>query len=391
MEIRRHSHFSDFSADDWQKISDPDDPFTSYGFLAALEESGAVGGSENNHTGWQPFYLSLQDSETTLWGALPSYLKFHSSGEYVFDQSWAEAYQRAGGQYYPKLQVSIPFTPAPGTRLLTQPGQAGPGQAEIDHRLTLLAGLQQITDQNNLSSAHITFVTEDEYHLAPAETWLKRMGLQYHWQNQGFGDFEDFLSCLTSRKRKAIRKERKAFETSDLTIRHLRGNEITPAYWDRFYQFYLDTTDRKWAHAYLPRLFFERLHAHLSDQVLLIAVMDCTGEMVAAALNLIGGHSLYGRYWGCQADYKFLHFETCYYQSQEFAIQEKLATVQAGAQGEHKIQRGYLPVPTYSLHYIGHPEFRQAVERFLRQERHHVQQAITELASQGPYRQSDQS
>lgn len=384
MEIRRHTTLSDFSADAWQKISDPADPFISYGFLAALEESGAVGGSEADHTGWQPFYLSLKESDGTLRGALPSYLKFHSSGEYVFDQSWAEAYQRAGGQYYPKLQVSIPFTPAPGPRLLTQ---SSPDTR--DHRLTLLTGLQQITDQNNLSSAHITFITEEEYDLAPSDSWLKRMGLQYHWQNQNFNHFDDFLSCLTSRKRKAIRKERKAVETSDLTIRHLRGNEITPAHWDRFYQFYLDTIDRKWAHAYLPRLFFERLQAHLSDQILLIAVMDCTGEMVAAALNLIGQHSLYGRYWGCQADYKFLHFETCYYQSQEFAIREKLATVQAGAQGEHKIQRGYLPVPTYSLHYITHPEFRQAVARFLHQERHHVQQAISELASQGPYRQSD--
>ncbi len=383
LEVKRHTDLSDIPAASWQDFADPDHPFTQYGFLRALEESGAVGGTAEQHSGWQPFHLSLQDEKATLLGALPGYLKYHSYGEYVFDHAWADAYERAGGRYYPKLQVCAPFTPAPGPRLLSN------SKKQIENQQILLSGLQSYVEKFNLSSAHLTFVTEQEYTIAPEDIWLKRQGLQYHWQNRNYSSFDDFLENLTSRKRKAIRKERKALDLGNLKIQTLRGPDIQPRHWDQFYQFYLNTIDRKWGHAYLPRLFFERLHHHMADQLLLICVVDTIGEIVAAALNVIGTQTLYGRYWGCKEEYKFLHFETCYYQSQEFAIHEKLATVQAGAQGEHKVQRGYLAVPTYSLHHIANPEFRHAVDRFLQQERPAITQTIAEINAQGPYRQQE--
>ena len=353
----------------WDRLSG-DDPFVSHAFLSALEESGSVG----KGTGWTPATILVEDESSRLISAAPAYLKTHSQGEYVFDQGWADAFERAGGTYYPKLQIAVPFTPVPGPRLLgTQPQH-------------LLAAAESVVVQNEISSAHVTFI--DECGVAECERrgWLIRDGIQYHWQNRGYGNFEDFLATLTSRKRKAIRKERDAARQG-FEFRTLRGAEIGAADWDWMWRFYQDTGSRKWGRPYLTRKFFELIGESMGDKLLLfLAIRD--GEPVAGALNLIGPDTLYGRYWGTVDEVPFLHFELCYYQAIEWAIANGLTCVQAGAQGEHKLARGYEPVVTRSAHFIVDPGFREAVEQFLVEERRAIGAELDWLRRALPYRMS---
>ena len=352
----------------WDALAGPH-PFVSHAFLSALEESGSVGPG----TGWTPAAI-LVDSDGTLAAAAPAYLKTHSQGEYVFDHGWADAWERAGGAYYPKLQVAVPFTPVPGPRLLgSRPQQ-------------LLAALEAVTVQNELSSAHITFVEENDAAEAQRRGWLIRHGLQYHWFNRGYRDFEDFLAALTSRKRKAIRKERAA-ASEGLEFRALRGSEIGTAEWDSMWRFYQDTGSRKWGRPYLTREFFDRIGETMGDRLLLfLACRD--GLPIAGALNVIGEDALYGRYWGTIDEVRFLHFELSYYQAIEWAIDHGLSSVQAGAQGEHKLGRGYEPVITKSAHFIADPGFRDAVGDFVREERTAIAAESEWLARDLPYRSS---
>ena len=346
------------------------DPFASHAFLSALEESGSVGPG----TGWSPAPIQVRE-EGRLVAAAPAYLKSHSQGEYVFDHGWAEAWQRAGGQYYPKLLVAIPFTPVPGPRLLGQRPQE------------LLAALEAVTVQGGLSSAHANFVQDREVTEFEVRGWLIREGIQYHWFNRGFATFEDFLGALASRKRKTIRRERAA-ACQGLEISALRGDEIGAAEWDAMWAFYQDTGARKWGSPYLTRAFFERIAETMSERLLLfLARRD--GVPIAGALNVIGADSLYGRYWGCVEEVPFLHFELSYYRAIEYAIEHGLASVQAGAQGEHKIARGYEPVITRSAHFIPNPSFRSAIADFLERERAAVESEMGWLASALPYRSSD--
>ncbi len=341
-------------ADQWNACAGAGNPFVSHAFLTALEESGSVG----RRTGWQPIPVIVDGADGAPIAVAPAYAKSHSQGEYVFDHAWADAWERAGGSYYPKLQIAAPFTPVPGPRLLLRDPAAAPA---------LIAALEAVTDQHDLSSAHATFLAPEQVPLFEAAGWLIREGTQFHWHNHGFGSFDDFLATLASRKRKAIRKERAA-AVEGLTIRHLTGNEIGPREWDAFWTFYQDTGSRKWGQPYLTRPFFPRLGALLGDRVLLI-LAERDGQPIAGALNLVGDETLYGRYWGCTEDVPFLHFELCYYQAIDAAIARGLKTVEAGAQGEHKLTRGYAPVPTWSAHYIPNPGFRRAVADFLVRER----------------------
>jgi len=359
---------SAIDADDWDRLAGGQ-PFMSHGFLAALEESGSVGPG----TGWTPAPI-LVDEEGAPVAAAPAYLKTHSQGEYVFDHGWADAWERAGGAYYPKLQVAVPFTPVPGPRLLgSRPQQ-------------LLAALEAVTSQNDLSSAHITFLEAVDAEQAEQRDWLIRHGIQYHWFNRGYRDFEDFLDGLTSRKRKAIRKERAAAREG-LEFRSLRGPEIGPAEWDAMWRFYQDTGSRKWGRPYLTRAFFDCIGETMGDQLLLfLACRD--GMPIAGALNVIGPDALYGRYWGCIEEVRFLHFELSYYQAIEWAIDHELSTVQAGAQGEHKLGRGYEPVITRSAHFIPNAAFRGAVGDFLVEERQAIAAEAEWLRRDLPYRSS---
>jgi predicted N-acyltransferase len=354
-------------ADQWDACAGTGNPFVGHAFLAALEQSGSVGPG----TGWSPAPI-LIDGDRGLAAAAPAYLKSDSQGEYIFDHGWAEAWQRAGGQYYPKLQVAVPFTPVPGVRLL----------GEMPHQL--LAALEAVTVQNGLSSAHITFIDEAGAARCEERDWLIRHGVQYHWINRGFGCFDDFLGALASRKRKAIRKERAAAREG-LEFRALRGADISRADWDAMWHFYQDTGSRKWGRPYLTRDFFDRIGATMGDAVLLfLACRD--GVPVAGALNYVGPDTLYGRYWGCSHEVPYLHFELCFYQAIEWACDHGLATVQAGAQGEHKIARGYEPVLTRSAHFLPHPAFREAVADFVTSERAAVAQEIDWLRADLPYR-----
>jgi predicted N-acyltransferase len=354
----------------------PSDPFTTHRFLAALEASGSVGPG----TGWQPRPVVLRAGGRIV-AAAPAYAKTHSQGEYIFDHGWADAYQRAGGRYYPKLQVAVPFTPATGRRLLTAPGWDDAGRA------ALLSTLASLAQGAGLSSVHATFCTGDEAAAAPAP-WLRRTTQQYHWTNASYGSFDDFLSALASRKRKAIRKERAAAQGFGGTIRALTGDDIRPEHWDAFWTFYQDTGSRKWGRPYLARAFFDAVHATMRDDVLLV-LAERDGRPVAGALNFIGRDTLYGRYWGCIEDHPCLHFELCYYQAIDWAIAQGLSRVEAGAQGEHKLARGYLPVSIHSVHWIADPGFRTAVERYLRAERAAVDQEIEVLTAYGPFRRGD--
>ena len=351
----------------WDACAGAGNPFVSHAFLSALERSG----SATAETGWQPLPIVIDGACGTPAAIVPAYAKSHSQGEYVFDHAWADAWERAGGRYYPKLQAAVPFTPVPGPRLLLRDAALAPG---------LIAGLEAVTDQNRLSSAHVTFLDEAQLPLFEQADWLIRAGTQFHWQNDGYASFDDFLAALSSRKRKAIRKEReRALE--GLTIRHLTGPDITEAHWDAFWAFYQDTGSRKWGQPYLTRPFFSLLGETMGDKVLLM-LAERHGQPIAGALNLIGGDALYGRYWGCVEDVPFLHFELCYYQAIEAAIALGLARVEAGAQGEHKLARGYVPVATWSAHYLPDPNFRRAVAEYLERERAavaHEQEFLGEL------------
>ena len=353
----------------WDRLGNGD-PFLTHAFLSALEDSGSVGPG----TGWTPAPVLIDEDGSDLIAAAPAYLKSHSQGEYVFDHGWADAWDRAGGQYYPKLQVAVPFTPVPGPRLLgSRPQQ-------------LLAALETVTVQNELSSAHITFI--DDHGVAEAERrgWLIRHGIQYHWFNSGYSSFDEFLGALTSRKRKNVRKERAAARNG-LEFRALRGAEIGPADWDAMWTFYQDTGSRKWGRPYLTRAFFDLIADRMGDSLLLfLAVRDTLP--IAGALNFIGRDTLYGRYWGTTDDVPFLHFELCYYQAIEWAIDHSLTSVQAGAQGEHKIARGYEPVITSSAHFIPDPSFRAAVADFLETERTAIATEMQWLRRDLPYRSS---
>jgi predicted N-acyltransferase len=361
---------------DWDRCAKPDNPFVSHAFLAALEESGSAKG----RTGWLPQHLVMQTPDGTILGVVPAYVKSHSYGEYVFDHGWAQAIERAGGRYYPKLQVSIPFTPATGPRLLVAPG----GNQEAV-RQTLVAGLEAIAENRGLSSVHATFLPPGDRATFEEAGWLIRYGCQYHWQNGGYGTFDDFLGALSSRKRKDIRKERQQVAASGIEMVTLTGGDLKPEHWDVFFRFYIDTSDRKWGSPYLTKDFFYRIGRTMADRIVLI-LARYHGEWVAGALNLLGSDTLYGRNWGCGADFKFLHFETCYYQAIDFAIANNLKRVEAGAQGEHKIQRGYLPVRMESAHWIAHPGLKDAIAHFLDRERPAMEEQIADLTEHSPFR-----
>ena len=363
------SGVSGINAGAWDRLGSGD-PFISHAFLAALEESGSVGPG----TGWTPAPIIVEDDADHLIGAAPAYLKTHSQGEYVFDHGWAEAWQRAGGDYYPKLQVAVPFTPVPGPRLLGGRPQQ------------LLTAIEAVTVQHDMSSAHITFIDGDGAAACERRGWLIRDGVQYHWFNRGYSNFDDFLGALTSRKRKSLRKER-ATALDGLEVRILRGAEIGPAEWDAMWAFYQDTGSRKWGRPYLTREFFDVIGERLGEAVLLfLACRD--GQPIAGALNFVGSEALYGRYWGCTEEVPFLHFELCYYQAIDWAIAHGLSSVQAGAQGEHKVARGYEPVITKSAHFIPNQSFRDAVAQFLEAEREGVAAEVEWLRRDLPYRVS---
>lgn len=357
----------------------PFDPFVSYEFLAALEHSG----SAVAQTGWAPYHLALEDGHGALVGVVPMYLKSHSQGEYVFDYSWADAFERAGGRYYPKLQVSVPFTPATGRRLLTRPDT---GDADLEK--FLMSGMMQVSEQMEVSSVHVTFATESQWQQMGELGFLQRTHNQFHWENRGYDTFDDFLADLSSKKRKNIRRERRDATAGGVTIERLVGNEITEAHWDAFYRFYIDTGSRKWGSPYLKRQFFSLVGETMGDDVLLV-MCSREGQYVAGAINFIGGECLFGRNWGCIEHHPFLHFEVCYYQAIEFAIERGLKRVEAGAQGQHKLARGYMPTHTYSAHWIANASFRDAVDHFLKDERRYVDEEIDYIAEHGPFRQDD--
>ncbi len=353
----------------------PYNPFVSWDFLQALEESGCV----SARTGWAPRHAVLE-GENGPAALMPCYLKSHSNGEYVFDWGWADAFERAGGRYYPKLQVSVPFTPVAGPRLLARPG---PGAAE--RKRLLAAGLIEICRRSGASSAHLTFLPQEDWRMLGELGFLLRTDQQFHWIDQGYGDFEGFLGALASRKRKALRKERREALADGITVEWLTGRDIHEAHWDAFFRFYQDTGSRKWGRPYLSRRFFSLLGERMAENVLLVMAKRA-GRYVAGALNLIGSDAIYGRYWGSIEEHPFLHFEVCYYQAIDFALSRGLARVEAGAQGAHKLARGYMPKATYSAHYIADPGFRRAVEAYLVQERRDIAFQGEALAERAPFR-----
>lgn len=374
IEIRILNSLADTPADDWDACAGTDDPFTSYRFLRALEDSGSVGAG----TGWQPRHLTAY-LDGTLIAAAPCYAKSHSQGEYVFDHSWADAYMRAGGRYYPKLQIAVPFTPVTGPRLLVRDGFEEVGQA------ALIQGAVQLAAENGLSSLHITFCTEAEAEAGKAMGLMHRTGSQFHWVNDGYDCFDGFLVSLSSRKRKNIRRERRQAQNFGGSVHMLTGDQITPDHLSAFWEFYQDTGARKWGTPYLTRAFFDIAHNTLRDDMLLV-LAERNGRWVAGALNFIGADTLYGRYWGCVEDHPALHFELCYYRAIDFTIEQGLGRIEAGAQGEHKLARGYLPVTTHSLHWIADDGFRAAVAQFLEHEREAVEEDIEVMTSFGPFR-----
>ena len=373
-----HASIHDIPADQWDACAGSDNPFVSHAFLSALEDSGSV----CRETGWLPRHVRLQAPDGTLAALCPAYMKGHSWGEYVFDQGWARAFEAAGGDYYPKLQVAVPFTPATGPRLLCHP------DAPAQTRATMADALRGLCAQTGLSSAHVTYCEQDDSDTLTDRGWMPRLGLQFHWTNNGYTCFDDFLATLSSRKRKAIRRERRDANAAGLTFSTLCGTAITPADWQAFYGFYTDTIDRKWGSAYLTPAFFPLLSERLGDKVVLMLARDGTTP-VAAALNLRGTDTLFGRNWGCRGDWPFLHFELCYYRAIDFAIANGLKRVEAGAQGEHKIQRGYLPVPTHSAHWLENPGLRTAVATFLDAERADILAQAEALRALSPYRQEN--
>ena len=351
-------------------------PFVSHEFLSSLEESGSVGA----RTGWQPRHLLAEDTNGVLLGAAPCYVKSHSRGEYVFDHGWAEAFERVGGDYYPKLQIAVPFTPVTGPRLF-----AAPGPLADPVRGALADALVEITRASNLSSAHVTFLTEQEWRLLGKRGFLQRTDQQFHWENANYTSFDDFLNRLASRKRKTIKRERKEALSAGIEVSWLTGTDLTEAVWDAFFSFYMETGSRKWGRPYLTRDFFSVVGQKMSDRILLVMARRA-GRWIAGAINFIGADTLFGRNWGAIEHHPFLHFELCYYQAIDYAIAKGLKGVEAGAQGEHKLARGYLPHMTYSAHFIANPGLRQAVADYLSRERAYVQAAARELAAGAPFR-----
>ncbi len=360
-------------AAEWDACAGTANPFISHAFLSAMEESGSVGPG----TGWKSLPIIIEDEAGKIAACLPSYLKSHSQGEYIFDQQWAHAFENAGGQYYPKIQIASPFSPVPGPRLLLRDEVLA---------VPLLRAAEQLATNNGISSVHATFVTEDQLDFFREAGWMIRSDSQFHWRNDGYTAFQDFLDALSSRKRKAIKKERRNAQEAAEII-HVSGSDITAEYWDYFWEFYQDTGARKWGTPYLTRAAFDLLHQKMGDKLLLILALQ-DGIPIAGALNVIGEETLYGRYWGCSRDVPFLHFEICYYQAIDAAIARGLKYVEAGAQGSHKLARGYQPVPTWSAHYIVDPGFRSAIADYLDRERQAVAADIEFLADMGPFKKS---
>jgi uncharacterized protein len=384
LRIRIVSKIADIPAQAWDACANPAsatsqdvpyNPFISHAFLLALEASA----SATARTGWQPQHLVAESPDGAIAGVVPCYLKSHSRGEYVFDGGWAEAYERAGGSYYPKLQVSVPFTPATGRRLLVAPGP------EADSvRGGLAAGLVELARLREASSVHVTFAPEPEWRLLGERGFLQRTDQQFHWENAGYATFEDFLNALAARKRKAIRRERREALEAGIEVQWLTGSDLTESVWDVFFAFYMETGSRKWGRPYLTRQFYSLIGATMADRILLVMAKRA-GRYIAGAINFIGADTLFGRHWGAAEHHPFLHFELCYYQAIDYAIAHRLR-VEAGAQGEHKLARGYMPVTTYSAHYIDDPALRRAVADYLKRERAYVESAGAELAAMGPFR-----
>jgi predicted N-acyltransferase len=382
--IRVAGGLEGFTAEEWRGFAGTSrgdsgnyyNPFVSYEFLSALEDSGCAVA----RSGWQPHHLRLEAPDGRLLGAIPCYGKSHSQGEYVFDHGWADAFERAGGRYYPKLQVAVPFTPATGPRLLV----ARDADAAMV-RAGLVAGLKAVTEQLGVSSAHVTFAQAADMEALEAGGFLRRSDQQFHFANPGYGSYDDFLATLASRKRKSLKKERREALASGIAIDWLTSKDLTERAWDDFYAFYMDTGGRKWGRPYLNRKFFSLVGERMADDILLVMARR-DGRYVAGAINFIGSDTLFGRNWGCIEDHPFLHFEVCYHQAIDFAIDRGLKVVEAGAQGEHKLARGYMPIITQSAHYIPHPGLRRAVADYLRQERQQVEQMSEYLEEHGPFR-----
>ncbi len=384
--LRVLESIGDIDALTWDTCANSDgvfNPFLSHTFLQCLEESG----SATSRTGWQPFHAVLEGKLEELYagepgvlGVVPMYVKSHSQGEYVFDHSWADAWHRAGGNYYPKLQASIPFTPASGRRVL-------PVRNDPELERTLFGACAQASKNFEVSSLHMTFMTESHWKIAGEMGYLQRMDQQYHWHNDGYATFDEFLTALASKKRKNLRRERREALVNDIEVEWLTGDDLTEAHWDAFYRFYMDTGSRKWGSPYLTRKFFSLISERFAEHTLLIMAKR-NGSYIAGALNFIGSDALYGRNWGCTEYHPFLHFEICYYQAIDFAISRKLDRVEAGAQGQHKVARGYLPQATYSAHWIKDAGFRDAVARYLEDERGYVAQEIDYVAEHSPFKHS---
>ncbi|MBY5542567.1 GNAT family N-acetyltransferase [Rhizobium leguminosarum] len=387
LSIRVERSFTVISPESWSRLSGASktcatiayNPFVSHAFLSSLEESG----SADAETGWLGHHLLLETGRGELIGALPGYLKNHSQGEYVFDHGWADAFERAGGRYYPKLQCSIPFTPATGPRLLVAEGlQRLPIQSAIAE------GLKEVVRRLGISSAHITFVPDEEIGVFEMDGYLHRTDQQFHFINDGYANHEDFLETLASRKRKALRKERRAALENGISIDWLTGRDLTERIWDQFFKFYMDTGGRKWGRPYLTRKFYSLIGERMADDILLVMAKR-DGRYIAGAINFIGGDTLYGRHWGCIEDHPFLHFEVCYHQAIDFALSKGLKRVEAGAQGEHKLARGYLPVTTHSAHYVAHAGLRRAIGDYLARERADVEQMSELLTEHSPFRKGE--
>ncbi len=385
--IRTVQAIAEVAAEAWDACANPPalgdgvadgerfNPFIAHAFLLALEQSRSVGG----RSGWTPAHVLVEEAGGRLVAAAPTYLKSHSQGEYVFDHSWAEAYQRAGGRYYPKLQVAVPFTPVTGRRLLVAP-EAPEGAQEA-----LIAGLRALREAAGASSIHVTVPDRGDSDVLERAGFVSRTGEQFHFVNEGYRDFDDFLAALASRKRKAIKRERREALGDDISVELLTGSDIKSEHWDAFFAFYMDTGSRKWGRPYLTRAFFDRVGAAMARRILLVMAKRA-GRYIAGAINFLGDDALYGRNWGAIEERPFLHFEICYYQAIEFAIRRGLKRVEAGAQGEHKLARGYRPVPTYSAHEFADPRFQQAVAAYLARERAAVDEALAEYAEQLPFR-----
>ena len=386
--IRVEQSFRDIDPESWNRLSGTSkstrsevyNPFISHAYLLSMEESG----SATSKTGWRGHHLLLEKGDGILSGAIPAYLKSHSRGEYVFDQGWADALERAGGNYYPKLQCSVPFTPATGPRLLTS------GIDDAAFKQVLASGLRQVTEHVGVSSAHVTFVPEDNISALEDEGFLIRTDQQFHFINNGYRDHSDFLEALSSRKRKTLKKERRAALETGIEIDWLTGSDLTEDIWDQFYAFYMDTGSRKWGRPYLTRQFYSLIGERMAEDVLLIMAKR-GGRYIAGAINFIGGDALYGRHWGCIEDHPFLHFEVCYHQAIDFALAKGLSRVEAGAQGEHKLARGYTPVTTKSAHFITHPGLRGAIADYLEREKREVEEIGDYLDEHSPFRKGERA